>query len=53
MRYSRRPIPIRHNILVGHSLGGLYMQMFARKYPKEVSGIVLLENPPAPRRPVS
>jgi pimeloyl-ACP methyl ester carboxylesterase len=31
-------------ILVGHSLGGLYMQMFARKYAKEVSGIVLLES---------
>jgi len=31
-------------ILVGHSLGGLYMQMFARKYPKEVSGVVLLES---------
>ena len=30
--------------LVGHSLGGLYMQMFARKYPKEVSGVVLLES---------
>ena len=25
-------------ILVGHSLGGLYMQMFARKYPKEEIG---------------
>jgi pimeloyl-ACP methyl ester carboxylesterase len=32
------------HILVGHSLGGLYMQMFARKYPKEVSGVVLLES---------
>ncbi|WP_456733302.1 alpha/beta fold hydrolase [Bradyrhizobium sp. USDA 3364] len=31
-------------ILVGHSLGGLYMQMFARKYPTEVSGVVLLES---------
>jgi pimeloyl-ACP methyl ester carboxylesterase len=31
-------------ILVGHSLGGLYMQMFARKYPKEASGVVLLES---------
>jgi len=31
-------------ILVGHSLGGLYMQMFARKYPKEVSGIILLDS---------
>jgi pimeloyl-ACP methyl ester carboxylesterase len=31
-------------LLVGHSLGGLYMQMFARKYPRDVSGIVLLES---------
>ncbi|MFZ1088249.1 MAG: alpha/beta hydrolase [Xanthobacteraceae bacterium] len=31
-------------ILVGHSLGGLYVQMFARKYPKEVSGAVLLDS---------
>jgi pimeloyl-ACP methyl ester carboxylesterase len=31
-------------ILVGHSLGGLYVQMFARKYPSEVSGIVLLDS---------
>jgi len=37
-------------ILAGHSLGGLYMQMFARKYPKDVSGVVLLESssPDAP-----
>jgi pimeloyl-ACP methyl ester carboxylesterase len=31
-------------VLVGHSLGGLYVQMFARKYPKDVSGVVLLES---------
>jgi pimeloyl-ACP methyl ester carboxylesterase len=31
-------------ILVGHSLGGLYMQMFARKYSSEVSGVVLLDS---------
>jgi pimeloyl-ACP methyl ester carboxylesterase len=31
-------------ILVGHSLGGLYVQMFARKYPKEVSGVVLVDS---------
>jgi len=31
-------------LLVGHSLGGLYMQMFARKYPGDVSGVVLLES---------
>jgi pimeloyl-ACP methyl ester carboxylesterase len=31
-------------ILVGHSLGGLYAQMFARKFPSEVSGVVLLDS---------
>jgi pimeloyl-ACP methyl ester carboxylesterase len=31
-------------ILVGHSLGGLYVQMFARTYPSEVSGVVLLDS---------
>jgi pimeloyl-ACP methyl ester carboxylesterase len=37
-------------LLVGHSLGGLYVQMFARKYPKEVSGVILLDSssPDAP-----
>jgi pimeloyl-ACP methyl ester carboxylesterase len=38
------------HILVGHSLGGLYVQLFARKYPNEVSGVVLLDSasPEAP-----
>ncbi|MGZ8290869.1 MAG: alpha/beta fold hydrolase [Telluria sp.] len=31
-------------ILVGHSLGGLYMQLFARLYPHEVAGIVLVDS---------
>jgi pimeloyl-ACP methyl ester carboxylesterase len=31
-------------LLVGHSLGGLYVQVFARKYPEDVSGVVLLES---------
>jgi pimeloyl-ACP methyl ester carboxylesterase len=37
-------------VLVGHSLGGLYVQMFARKYPGDVSGVVLLDSasPTAP-----
>ena len=37
-------------ILVGHSLGGLYVQMFAKKYLQEVSGVVLLDasSPEAP-----
>ena len=30
-------------VLVGHSFGGLYANLFARLYPTEVSGVVLLE----------
>jgi len=30
-------------ILVGHSFGGLYMLLFAREYPKEVAGLVLMD----------
>lgn len=30
-------------VLVGHSLGGLYMQLFARRYPDEVKGLVLVD----------
>ena len=30
-------------VLVGHSLGALYMQQFARMHPEEVSGIVLVD----------
>lgn len=31
-------------ILVGHSLGGLYMQLFARKFPDEVGALVLVDS---------
>jgi pimeloyl-ACP methyl ester carboxylesterase len=31
-------------ILVGHSLGGLYIQLFARCYPDEVSALVLVDS---------
>lgn len=31
-------------VLVGHSLGGLYMQMYARSYPQEVQGVVLVDS---------
>jgi len=31
-------------VLVGHSLGGLYMQYFARRYPNEVMGLVLVDS---------
>jgi pimeloyl-ACP methyl ester carboxylesterase len=31
-------------ILVGHSLGGLYMQLFAKLYPAEVAGVVLVDS---------
>lgn len=30
-------------VLVGHSLGALYMQQFARMYPEDVAGIVLVD----------
>lgn len=30
-------------VLVGHSLGGLYMQLFARQHPDEVKGLVLVD----------
>jgi pimeloyl-ACP methyl ester carboxylesterase len=43
-------------VLVGHSLGGLYVDLFARLHPSEVGGVVLVEaaspeeaeNPPRP-----
>lgn len=31
-------------VLVGHSLGGLYMQYFARRYPGEVAALVLVDS---------
>lgn len=31
-------------ILVGHSLGGLYMQFFSRRYPDEVSALILVDS---------
>lgn len=31
-------------VLVGHSLGGLYMQYFARNYPQDVAGLVLVDS---------
>lgn len=30
-------------VLVGHSLGGLYMQYFARNFPDEVKGLLLVD----------
>jgi pimeloyl-ACP methyl ester carboxylesterase len=31
-------------VLVGHSLGGLYLQFYARQYPGEVSGLLLVDS---------
>ncbi len=31
-------------VLVGHSVGGLFMQMYACQYPQEVTGIVLIDS---------
>jgi pimeloyl-ACP methyl ester carboxylesterase len=30
-------------LLVGHSLGGLHAQLFARRFPQDVAGVLLLE----------
>jgi len=32
-------------VLVGHSIGGLYVNLFARLHPTEVAGVVLLDAP--------
>lgn len=34
-------------LLIGHSLGGLYVQHYALTYPDQVSGLLLVDNPPA------
>jgi pimeloyl-ACP methyl ester carboxylesterase len=31
-------------VMVGHSLGGLYAQLYADRYPEEVVGVVLIES---------
>ena len=34
-------------VLVGHSFGGTYMEEFARSYPEETAGLVLVDSRPA------
>jgi pimeloyl-ACP methyl ester carboxylesterase len=31
------------HVLVGHSLGGLHVELYARRHPEEVAGVVLVE----------
>jgi pimeloyl-ACP methyl ester carboxylesterase len=31
-------------VLVGHSLGGLYVQLFSRRHPDEIAGVVLVDS---------
>jgi pimeloyl-ACP methyl ester carboxylesterase len=40
LRASGAPAPY---LLVGHSLGGLYVQRYAQRFPGEVAGLLLLE----------
>src|SRR5262249_11560627 len=44
----RAAIPSPH-LLVGHSLGGLFIQYYAAKHPREVAGLVLVDPTPADR----
>ncbi|GCE07270.1 alpha/beta fold hydrolase [Dictyobacter aurantiacus] len=37
-------------VLVGHSLGGLHMQLFARRHPELVAGLVLIDASPLDQR---
>lgn len=34
-------------ILVGHSFGGTYMELFARAHPEEIAGLVLVDSRPS------
>jgi pimeloyl-ACP methyl ester carboxylesterase len=40
---QRRNLPPPY-VLVGHSLGGLYMQYFARNFPRDVAGLLLIDS---------
>jgi pimeloyl-ACP methyl ester carboxylesterase len=31
-------------VLVGHSLGGTYMQLYAQRHPEEIAGLVLVDS---------
>lgn len=39
----QRLAPGRQVILLGHSMGGLYAQYFARAYPQQLAGLVLID----------
>jgi pimeloyl-ACP methyl ester carboxylesterase len=40
-------------VLAGHSFGGLYVRIYAAKYPREVAGLVLIDSTAAKSTPVS
>lgn len=40
----RKLAPGRQVILVGHSLGGPYSNLYARRYPSEVAGVVFVDS---------
>jgi pimeloyl-ACP methyl ester carboxylesterase len=42
-RLLQRLYPKRKVILLGHSMGGLYAQYFARAYPHQLAGLVLID----------
>jgi pimeloyl-ACP methyl ester carboxylesterase len=40
-------------VLAGHSFGGLYVRIYAAKYPGQVAGLVLIDSTAAKNTPVS
>jgi len=45
LRKTLKAIKIKEPvILVGHSLGGMYMEFFAKNYPQEVAGLILVDS---------
>lgn len=45
LRVALRDLGLRPPyVLVGHSLGGLYMQLYARRHPDEVAALVLVDS---------
>ncbi|MGZ4383619.1 MAG: alpha/beta fold hydrolase [Gaiellaceae bacterium] len=43
VRATKSPLPV---VVVGHSMGGLIARYYAKRYPKDVAGMVMIESAP-------